>query len=605
MENINIYENFYSLLDDDKPLVTNNEFFLLLEQYSKQRIHDLGLDGLKLNLYYQKREYETINGQLISGVVRFNPITNKVATDFKGLIRAFCSSDSINIDIEYDEKPIKHKIWNLMDYIMTLEHELRHAIQHKSLESGEESFLSFNSAKDQTIMSEFGHDFYLYRHDGFFIEKDAIESGYNYMKSLLEKRNLINEDTLKILNNYVDRRDFPGIRDFIIDIEYGPDNIKYKKKINIEAEKLMNLLFKSIIKNNPKYLKYFPILRKKYNDDGTTKSYREMKEELEKRPNLKELYEGIINDDPILLIQKIEDDLINDYINAKNYEDQSKILDDGINKIKSIINKEELDLDNILIYLNKRMNDINKSNNENKSTSKLVFLTIKQTLLDKKVYKAAYVNTESFKEDIRDSMNILKDVFGISFNESYGRIRRNIDNIKLAFKDDGISKFNYKRIFSEDEKKKYSELIDKCEKFISNKSYIIVDENTKTKEKVDSLFEGFDNLYQSKYYKEYIKNETDLEERVNEEKNFELANQLYIEMQSHLGLTGNNINESFIVFIGKSPIIEKILNEKPEVLSTLKNVYSMEDDNENQARLNIVISYCENMINDNKKANLK
>ena len=112
---------------------------------------------------------------------------------------------------------------------------------------------------------------------------------------------------------------------------------------------------------------------------------------------------------------------------------------------------------------------------------------------------------------------------------------------------------------------------------------------------------GYDNLYQTNYYKNIVAKNSDLEEKVLLKDEFELINQIYIESQKNIRITGSNTENSAVAFAENSPIINKIINENPYVLETLYKIREMEDNTNYLTRLDATILQCESYINENNK----
>lgn len=617
-----IYDDFYALLENGEEIVVNRELFIKLQNYIQARLHDLVGVNIPIHFYFKDEVKVERNGVTYYVPIRINPITREVCKEpWKGSDRAFYNSKGVFADFSitnnYHNVELKgfNKIDHLIDFAFTVEHELKHVLQFQNIEKGILSYNNFKMIKNIIALSfiqnqedELSKYFYFNAHNDLFLELDANRQAESFVGEQIRNRGLGNviaenngnriynvENILngRIKEAHVGRGDVT----YIINMIFGFNNSMKQVKVCDNPEKIVELLVDGLIRQNPKgYLNRYPILKYLYNSDGTKKTYYEIMN-TDNIDNELSFYNQIIEEDTLLKIQKLEYNMSERYSNTTDINIRNKILDEGLSEISKLIESENIDIENILVYLDKRLNEIEKSERTNKSASKLILIMTKQTILKRSMIKSAYIKTAMCKEELLKYQELLKNKCNIDFSAT--DLKEKLDNLITILEYDHINKIYSSKGYTKEE---INELIIAAKRYqkILNKTGYILSDNASLNEKSYSVLPGYDNLYHSNYYKSIVAN-NNLEEKALLKDEFELINQLYIESQNNIGSTGHNKENSAVVFLGKNPIIEKIINDNPNVLEILYKIREMEDNTNYLTRLDATIIQCESYISNNKK----
>ena len=285
-------------------------------------------------------------------------------------------------------------------------HENRHAVQFKQFEMEPSDILVIDPLSivmlKETFINRYEPELYNKNHKSFIMENDANVCAYEHFNEFFEKYFPdLKEKALVVENNYnPDERDnYAGL------LEFGSDIGDYK--FSESKEGTLPVIYEADrqVKRNisREDIKIFPLLKLIYKEDGTPKSYKEIKEdekkaksmhlndkpvkrkdsisefkENETRPSnkhIEKVYQYIINSDPMLFfedclnrkdIRQIKDlfectpelmevykseikSTLRQYININNYEKLQEIfhnlndknIENAIEgKIKSIVKND-------------------------------------------------------------------------------------------------------------------------------------------------------------------------------------------------------------------------------------------------------------------------
>ncbi len=584
-----IYDDFYRLLENNDPLSLDEHLFVLLQQYIIARLYDLVGNTVPTHFYYQERTVPKKTNELI-GIYRHNPITNEICQkNWPYDVRAFYDQKSLYIDFDVFNNHNKRelsgyeKISHLIDFAFTVDHEIKHIIQTRALKEKGSTYDNLLSSQDFVtllFLNENHPEFYKNAHDNMFIEKDANYQAITFLRQQLTKRNLLS----RIVTTHGDKiYDINSILDTRIDIEnssphtishnhdmyFGISKSLRRIKTTAPAEELIILITDSAIRTNPNYyFSSFPVLKEKYNLNGTKKTYYEIQKELENNPNNYIFYHQFIKDDPLLRIEQIEYQMINNYLDTNDNERKTEILNQGLTAVQTIINNHDIDLENTLVYLNKRINEIKSSTNDSisESTAKLIFFLTKQVILEKPIIRNAYKITELTKEEIvllktklQKEYNINCDIEDEELGKKLLELAEELDNKNDRETVNSI--YNYLR-------------------YLHQKVYIIEDNN--------------DNLYQTAYYQEIIENNSNIIEKLELKDEFKLINELYILIQE---LAINKDLDS----LEDNPLITYIIKENTSLLDILYQIRDMEKTIEYLPRITYVIGICESLLQNSKE----
>ncbi len=628
--------DFFNLLRTDEEVKPTIELFHILENYANARAMEIFGQVNPIHVFFKQCvKIEKPNGYVYS-YIRYNPETKEPCNrDWPGLVRAFSTEDGevyVDLDIEDNNHRLgisKYtKIDHLIDFAFTLEHELTHIKQFeeekKAEKEGKPTYDAVKTARDliaiyfsKNTPSKNGQVFYMNGHNRFHIEMDANKHAEEYLRKQLLLRGLMSRKVeapgsqkehfmFDIFNRRVKEGQTSINRDerLFFTTLFGFDE-KHLVDLTADPEKIIKLLVDASISLYPKdYLNSYPILRYIYNPNGTRKTYQEIKQAIADNPDLVEFYDDVIADDALLSIQRIEDERITTYLASNKRNEQQQILNNGLSKIKEIVDQETVDIDSIILYLDKRSRELDEAeiDEKQKSTSKLIYLVTKQAILRKDEIKVAYQKMGSFKEDVIQAQEVVSRFEAIDFAEQtpeeiYGYLdimksRLKIEKTFHYYKDKGLSP---------EEIQEFEHAVDICLKFYSNKKGYRVTGSRPAKKELRSLLKGLNSLYDTKYYKEKIMNNTSDDIDISILRNdFELANQIYIESQKLVGLGGID-EHSFVAQVGDSPLISTVLRETPGIVDILCEIRDMEEYTPYLDRLDWTINLCKNYIKANQQ----
>ena len=115
-------------------------------------------------------------------------------------------------------------------------------------------------------------------------------------------------------------------------------------------------------------------------------------------------------------------------------------------------------------------------------------------------------------------------------------------------------------------------------------------------EKVKPLANSFESLYDFGFHTEILNSDMPRNERAKFTTDFAIANVIYQEARSHIGIT-----ESMAMVLGKSVLIKEILQRKngSDVYKILKRLRDFEEEkfpSDRLSHLSMVINVCENEL---------
>ena len=624
MDTQKAYDDFYQLLQNGDEMPINLRLYDILENYAKARLYDLvGID-VPMHVYFQEEYHKKTDTSESWCPIRINPYTGEICREkWDYGTRAFYNERGVFVDFSVVDNQHKKqlkgytKIDHLIDFAFTLEHELQHVLQFYNINTRVITYDNYKVIKNVIALAhiqnqddDYSKYFYINAHNDLFLELDANNQAESFVGSQIRLRGLSQiivdsfgekkYDINSILKKRIDEAHISrGDVDYVIEMLFGFNDSKKHIKLTDNPEKIIDLLVDGLVRQNPSgYLKKYPLLNDIYNPDGTRKSYYEMTEASKQNPQLEPFYRDVVSNSPLLRIQKLEQEMVNSYCNELDDNKKTQILDNGLAEISSIIENENVDIDNILIYLDRRIREIEKTQISNQSISILVFILTKQVLLHRSMIKSAYLKTTEYKEDLLECREILKNC---DIDLDAMDVKEKLDNLITVLKYDHINKIYSSKGYSKEEIGKFIAAAERYQQLINRVGYIFNDDVTLASKKSPSVLTGYDNLYQTNYYKNIIAKNTNPEERARLKDEFELINQVYIELQRNIRRIGAKGNESAIFFEKKSPIIIKILDGNPNIVETLYKIREMEENTSYLTRLDAAIIQCESYMSDNNK----
>lgn len=627
MDTKKAYDDFFQLLQEDKEQIPTLRLFDILTNYAKARLYDLIGKEIPLNIYFQEEYLHKEENASFWVPIRVNPYTNEICREKWNMsTRAFYNPEK-GIFVDYSVTNNRHqrklsgfeKVSHLIDFAFTLEHELQHVFQFENLYSNAITYDNYRMTKNVIALSyiqnqedTLSKNFYHNAHNNLFLELDANRQAEAFLKQQIRDRGIGSKfvesfgdrkyDIDAILEKRAKEAHFgPKTVSYNLDMLFGFNNSAEKTSIDDNPEKIVDIVVDGEVRKNPAgYLKTYPILKLVYNPNGTKKTYFEIMLECKKNPKLTEIYSQIIERDPLLKIQKIEYDMTEKYCGARNNAEKDRIIDSGLSEIRKIIETEKMDIDNILIYFDKRLTEIENNQSENKSTRKLIFLAIKQSILQRsEEIKNAQTKTAKYKEELLFCRELLIKKCNFDFNDP--NFREKLDNLITVLEYDHINKIYSGKGYSMAEINELIRAARKYKELVKREGYIFNSDETLASEKSHSILPGYDNLYQTIYYKKVIAKSTNFAYKASLKEEFELINQIYIESQKNVGATAVEPEHSAIVYLRTSPIMVKVLNEDPRILETLYKIREMETEQTYMTRLDATIHQCERYLNENNE----
>lgn len=237
----------------------------------------------------------------------------------------------------------KEDVYNPIDLINTMYHEIQHACQERDISSGKiTDKYQYRIIKElilEGINPNYYKDNYLYMYSEIDARVQALLQQRQYLEHLGLTREEI-EDIKIEQNNFENAIYFERVA-------LG----RADKKIYGDRREDMNEIFEREIIHNPQYLEKFPILQREFHQDGTKKTEEEMKNEKEE-----ELANNPENRNQILFKYSVIMDKSLDESNPKASVEQSIFASidasvkaeqrsEFVNAIKFEKNKGKLDLE--------------------------------------------------------------------------------------------------------------------------------------------------------------------------------------------------------------------------------------------------------------------
>ena len=623
------YEELFDLLLYDGVLDVDERVCNIFINYIKARLIDLGIEDTKVHFFLKEEEMiKTPNGYS-TFVKRYDPFTlEPCKKKWPYSTRAFNYDGEIYISFDimdnYQRKHLEgyNLVNNLIDFIFSLEHELKHTIQKNKSDAKVIDYDTFRYERDMLIIGYLSdkeniqdQSFYYNAHNNLFLEEDANAFASAFLIEQLRKRGIgsvvihRHGDKKYTIEDVFNNRKNEGKKyhdslSYEFDMLFGVGKYKENIKVDIEPERIVSLLTDEIISTYPGYIRFFPTFSYVYNKNGKKKTYFEIKELMEKNPELSTFLNKVIENDSFLMIQKLEDEMVRKYTSANNIESKDNILDSYVNEISSIINKETFNIENLLLYYDKRLMQIQKSSEsiEYKNTAKLIVLLTKQLLLKENYLKRANVRITELKMNLPTALLVVEEKcqLKISFEESTRIVYYNALSSRIA---DYKNNHSYwiKKGLSEEEYKQIIEALEICRYFVSRDGYLL-NETLVEHEKVRSFAPGTDNLYNTNYYK-YKKNElkNNPEELEEFEELFRIADEIFRQCQKHVGLTGEDINSSLYVVLRQNPLISRLLTIHPEIIDLLSDIRDSEEKQEYLTRIDLALFVCKEFVRESNK----
>lgn len=513
--NQKVYDEFFNMLASNEPLLGDSVFYIL-ERYIEARRQDLGIEKA-VHLFLRAEEMvQRGNGTSYRSRLRYNPKTNEPCKkEWNWSTNAFTCDEGVFIDFEITnnlQKPeLKgyEKASHLIDFAYTLDHELQHLRQFDKLAKSEFSYENLQMAKDLLALSfmesqpETQHYFYSNTHDELFLERDANNQAKNFLAEQISSRNIGNivvesqndkkYDISFILN---DREQSTKQKD--IDYHYNLEGIStidgssYTQQINAKPEKIFSVVTDYLVRSNSNYLKQYPILSLEYNADGSKKTYSEirqiMQDSLDKTENtinqisssqVCTIYNKIIAANPLLKMQKMEQELAETYCATVGLREQT--LASGIKKIADLIKQENFDVENVLIYFDKRSQELNQMVQEGYSQNYIddtqkVFDEVKRQLLEEKSdIKIADEKLLFLRDNFDAARKLVEQKCEFSFmcnSKTKPEMLNNLSRLNLVLENDFINGIYSKKGLSKQDITELAMASKTCHDFLNKNGYL-------------------------------------------------------------------------------------------------------------------------------------
>lgn len=376
-----------------------DEVIYLIIFFTKLKIKECGLDI----------QYEFLEDQNNDKTIAF----------YNDKLKKICYYTNMIVDKSIKcGKNLKIRTYGIVSNLNTINHEFEHAIQHDFYKKEKmEDIVKINPLiffmAFEDITNKYAKKFhqetenkvvnksnYQYNYENMLFEQDANYAGIkNTEKWLMEYCSELADEFMftnsKTFNNLTTNRNH---LDFIT-----------QKSLTINEEEMsiykINLITTYAIKKDINILNEYPILKLAYNLDGTKKNYKQLSEErlinLEKvsgkeKINLGAIYDTLIKIDPIITIEKLEEEL---FLAIKNKNE--KLINKTIRKIIDIsseLNKEYYQLFKLNIN-----NELEKAYKEIKLNKKDIlffneYIKIIRNIYDKTlIYNLGFDNKRSIE----------------------------------------------------------------------------------------------------------------------------------------------------------------------------------------------------------------
>ena len=274
-----------------------------LAQYAQKRGERHGIKT-PINIYLRYESWGKINDHS-SGIIydRYNPQTggHYRGKEWSFGIRAYHSPESGTfIDFTATprgeaQKPREkqetvlggyEKVYEIINFAYTVEHELQHDIQQQRLDSGEISYDALRTARDHVVldclpMIKNGNYFYANAHNVFFIEEEANDSADDFLSKVLpiggthyESKFIDKKDPQKRLHkvgDVLERRAEEGRigvdKGYTLTVDETTLKIK-RKTYSGKAEEIISDLCDDLVRAYPGFLAKYPVLLLEYDSNG-------------------------------------------------------------------------------------------------------------------------------------------------------------------------------------------------------------------------------------------------------------------------------------------------------------------------------------------------
>ncbi len=513
--NQRIYDEFFNMLASNEPLLGNSVFYIL-ERYIEVRRQDLGIEKA-VHLFLRTEEMvRSGNGTSYRSRLRYNPKTNEPCKkEWNWTTNAFTCDEGVFIDFEVTNNHQKpelkgyEKVSHLIDFAYTLDHELQHLRQFDKLARSELSYENLQMAKDLLALSfmesqpETQQYFYSNTHDELFLERDANNQAKNFLAEQISSRNIgnivvesQNDKTYDINFILNDREQSTKQRD--IDYHYNLEGIStidgssYTQQINAKPEKIFSVVTDYLVRSNPNYLKQYPILSLEYNADGSKKTYSEirqiMQDSLDKTNNAINqisssqvcvLYNKIIAANPLLKMQKMEQELAETYCATVGLREQTLAF--GVKGIANLIKQENFDVENVLIYFDKRSQELNQmlqegySQNYINDTQKVFDEVKRQLLAEKSDIKIADEKLSFLRDNFDAARKLVEQKCEFSFicdSKTKPEMLNNLNRLNLVLENDFINGIYSKKGLSKQDIDELAIATKTCYDFLNKNGYL-------------------------------------------------------------------------------------------------------------------------------------
>lgn len=191
------------------------------------------------------------------------------------------------------------KVYEVINFAYTVEHELQHDVQQQRLDSGEISYGALRTARDHVVlgclpMIKNGNYFYSNAHDDFFIEEEANDSADEFLSKVLpiggthyESEFIDKKDPKKRphkVGDVLERRAREGRigvgKEYTLVVDETTLNIE-QKTYSGKAEEIISDLCDDLVRAYPGFLIKYPVLLLEYDSSGARRKKEELEADME------------------------------------------------------------------------------------------------------------------------------------------------------------------------------------------------------------------------------------------------------------------------------------------------------------------------------------
>ena len=327
MDTKKAYDELFNLLLYQGVLDVNEEICNIFINYINARLYDLGIEKTKVHFFLREERMEqTANGSF-SYFYRYNPFTNEPCKEtWNHGTRAFNRDGEIFIDFSITDNYYRKNlsdynlVSHLIDFIFTLEHELRHTIQKNKYVAKVVDYDNFRYERDLLVLNFTARQddiqnryFYTNAHNNMFLEIDANNQASKFVGDQIRKRGIgpvliyqYGDRKYTIEDVFRKREEEAYLKkeklDYDFSMLFGMGKYREEVKVDIDPQKIIDILSDEIISANPRTLWDYPTIAYVYNKDGKKKTYWELKKLMQEHPELTSFINEVIENDTFIKI---------------------------------------------------------------------------------------------------------------------------------------------------------------------------------------------------------------------------------------------------------------------------------------------------------------